>query len=139
MSPLTKIISIKHATNFGFSRTPSGLEFVAGNSSYPNSLVVKSVVVGRHGALVTSQWLKLHCPKLVGPPPNTSVGKVGPGPGPQYFNDCVNKIAQSYHILMTYQPANRFWTFQWYETSIFVLAAVALCAFSVWWVRRRIA
>ncbi|MGD0691842.1 MAG: hypothetical protein ABSA22_05830 [Acidimicrobiales bacterium] len=140
MSPITKNISIKHATNFGFSRTPSGLQFVAGTSSYPNSLVVESMVVGRHGATVTSQWLRLHCPKLIGPPPNTSTGKVGPTPGgPQFFNACVNKIAQSFHIVMTYQPANRFWTFQWYETSIYVIAGVALCALSVWWVRRRVA
>jgi len=108
--------------------------------SYPNSLVVKSVVMGRHGATVTPQWLRLHCPKLIGPPPNASIGKVGSAPGgPQYFNACVNKIAQSFHIVMTYQPANRFWTFQWYETSIYVLAGVALCALSVWWVRRRVA
>jgi ABC-type transport system involved in multi-copper enzyme maturation permease subunit len=139
MSPVMKIISIKHATNFGFSMTPSGgLQFIAGNASYPNSLVVKSIVVGRHGAAITSHWLKVHCPKLVAPPPNTSVGKVGPT-GPRFFNACVNKISESFHIVMTYQPASRFWTFQWYETSIFVLAGVALCAFSVWWVRRRVA
>jgi hypothetical protein len=138
MSPLQKAISTKAATNIGFSETPSGLQFIAGTSSYPNSLVLSSKVVGRHGATVTSHWLKLHCPKLVGPPRNTSVGKVGPT-GPQFFNACFNKISENFHMLITYQPGSRFWTFQWYETSIYVIAGALLCAFSLWWVRRRIA
>jgi hypothetical protein len=80
----------------------------------------------------------VHCPTLAGPPPNASIGKVGPG-GPRGFNACVDKIAQSFHMVITYQPGSRFWTFQWYETSIYLLAGVVLCAFSVWWVRRRVA
>jgi len=39
---------------------------------------------------------------------------------------------------VTFQPASRFWAFQWYETGVFVLAAVALAALCVWWVRRRL-
>ncbi|MBV6698352.1 ABC transporter permease subunit [Kitasatospora aureofaciens] len=38
-----------------------------------------------------------------------------------------------------YQPANRFWPFQWIEFGWTTLLAVALCAAAVWWVRRRAA
>ena len=30
---------------------------------------------------------------------------------------------------MTYQPASRYWTFQWYETAIYVAVALALVGF----------
>jgi hypothetical protein len=39
--------------------------------------------------------------------------------------------------MVTYQPASRYWVFQWYETAIFVALALALAAFCFWWVRRR--
>ncbi len=39
--------------------------------------------------------------------------------------------------LVTYQPASRYWTFQWYETAIFLALAVALAGFCFWWIRRR--
>jgi ABC-type transport system involved in multi-copper enzyme maturation permease subunit len=39
--------------------------------------------------------------------------------------------------LVTYQPAGRFWTFQWYETAIFLALAIALAGVCIWWIRRR--
>jgi hypothetical protein len=48
---------------------------------------------------------------------------------------CIN----SFHLqsLFTYQPASRFWTFQWYELASYVVLSVLLASLSVWWVRRR--
>jgi hypothetical protein len=40
--------------------------------------------------------------------------------------------------LITYQPASRFWAFQWYETAIFLALAVILAGVCFWWIRRRI-
>ncbi len=42
-------------------------------------------------------------------------------------------------IGFTYQPAARYWPFQWYETAIFVGLALLTAAFCFWWVRRRLA
>jgi hypothetical protein len=39
--------------------------------------------------------------------------------------------------LVTFQPASRFWEFQWFETGLFVLLAVALAAASAWALNRR--
>lgn len=36
------------------------------------------------------------------------------------------------HIV--YQPAGRYWTFQWYETAIFLALALGLAGFSLWWI-----
>lgn len=37
----------------------------------------------------------------------------------------------------TYQPDGRYWSFQFIELGWMLLLAVALCAATVWWVRRR--
>jgi hypothetical protein len=37
-----------------------------------------------------------------------------------------------------YQPANRFWTFQWIETGIYLAFSVLALGVTVWWVRRRL-
>lgn len=45
--------------------------------------------------------------------------------------------AQANYI--TYQPADRFWTFQWIETGIYLAISVLALGLTFWWVRRRIA
>jgi hypothetical protein len=40
--------------------------------------------------------------------------------------------------LVIYQPATRFWDFQWYETAIFLALALALAWVCFWWIRRRV-
>jgi hypothetical protein len=42
-----------------------------------------------------------------------------------------------FHQLFTYQPDSRFWAFQGIEAGIFVVLAVALVGFTMWWVLRR--
>lgn len=46
----------------------------------------------------------------------------------------------SFHLraVTTYQPASRYWTFQWMELGVFVVLALLLGAASTWWVRRRL-
>jgi hypothetical protein len=73
---------------------------------------------------------------------NPAPGKGGPvstGPRPSEFTNCSNKIAATFHQVLTYQPASRFWTFQWIEMSFYIVLALLLGTFSYWWVRRRIA
>jgi hypothetical protein len=38
---------------------------------------------------------------------------------------------------ISYQPASRYWAFQWYETAIFLALALALAGFCVWQIRHR--
>jgi hypothetical protein len=47
---------------------------------------------------------------------------------------CIGKLRE----VLVYQPASRYWAFQWYEMAIFLGLAVILGAFCFWWMRRRI-
>jgi hypothetical protein len=64
----------------------------------------------------------------------------GPAPASlvQGTHDCVAKSGKTFHELVIYQPANRYWAFQWYELAIFVGAAIMLAGFCAWWVRHRL-
>jgi ABC-type transport system involved in multi-copper enzyme maturation permease subunit len=75
----------------------------------------------------------------------TASGSTDLGPAPAQcgpnsgYNECQAAIARMHlRVVATYQPASRYWSFQWYETAIYLVAALALAGFSWWWVRRRL-
>ncbi|HEY3608148.1 MAG TPA: ABC transporter permease [Pseudonocardiaceae bacterium] len=52
---------------------------------------------------------------------------------------CVGRLTSlGYRQVVDYQPASRFWTFQWYELTIYLALALVLGGFCAWWVRRRV-
>jgi ABC-type transport system involved in multi-copper enzyme maturation permease subunit len=72
-------------------------------------------------------------------------GHVYTGPAIQILKTCVNgptstpacgSAFASLHaqVLVAYQPASRYWALQWYETGIFLAAALALAGFCSWWI-----
>ena len=52
--------------------------------------------------------------------------------------DCLAQHDIAFYSHASYHPESRFWLFQAVEAGIFAATALALLAFSVWWVRRRI-
>lgn len=50
-----------------------------------------------------------------------------------------NSWLASKHLrtVVTYQPASRFWAFQWIDLGIFLTLAIALAALCAWWLNRR--
>ena len=52
---------------------------------------------------------------------------------------CQPSLAR-FHLreLISYEPASRFWTFQWLEAGIFLALALALAGCCIWWLVRRI-
>jgi ABC-type transport system involved in multi-copper enzyme maturation permease subunit len=55
------------------------------------------------------------------------------------FSQCKSAVSVLHlRQVVTYQPASRFWAFQWYETGLYLAAALVLAAFCVWRVRRRL-
>jgi hypothetical protein len=51
---------------------------------------------------------------------------------------CVASLAPLHlRQLLVYEPASRFWAFQWYETGIFLALALVLAGFCAWWISRR--
>ena len=63
--------------------------------------------------------------------------QAGPAPGRLRSKACINKLSATFHTVVTYQPASRFWPFQWAEMGIFLAAALALCGLTYWWLRRQ--
>jgi ABC-2 family transporter protein len=79
------------------------------------------------------------CPNKFPSPPAHLVGQhINVGPNPAMMKAMVTCI-NSFHLqsLFTYQPASRFWMFQWYELGSYVVLSAFLAVLSVWWVRRR--
>jgi ABC-type transport system involved in multi-copper enzyme maturation permease subunit len=76
----------------------------------------------------------------------TSTGQIFTGPAsPQYCGPnqgaeaCLNWVGTlDLRQQLTYQPASHFWPLQWTETGIFVVLAVLLAGFSIWWTRRHL-
>jgi hypothetical protein len=50
--------------------------------------------------------------------------------------DCL--ASHGIRIAVTYQPASRYWDFQWTETAIYVVIALALAGYCFWRIRRRL-
>ncbi len=90
----------------------------------PNGWVYSTTAVDKAGHAPTSHYLLQACPIL------KQLSK------PQA---CISKISSTFHTVVAYQPASRFWPFQWAEMGIFLAAALALCGFSYWWLRRKYA
>jgi hypothetical protein len=125
------------ATNLGFeSGGPSGVTFVAGPPSIPNAWVYSDRIVDKAGHAPTSQFLHTFllrvCPNIGAPPRQTPTGaRARPG-SPADFQACITKLSAKFHETVTYQPAGRYWTFQSYETAIFLALALILTGISFW-------
>jgi hypothetical protein len=107
----------------------------------PNAWITSTEIVDRAGHALTSRVLMNDCPGL------NKGGSGAPGgrthspasaAAQQGLHDCVVKVGATYHEVVAYQPANRYWAFQWYELTIFLAAALVLAGFCFWWIRHRL-
>ena len=103
--------------------------------SLPSSAWILSQWWTKGGKVVFTPWppdsLALHiCPPSV----------VGSGKSKSQFDAIVQCFNQhGYAFWHSYQPASRFWTFQWIEGSWLLALSALLIATTVWLVRRRAA
>jgi hypothetical protein len=115
------------------------------------TLNAKGVVIGANGGIGPNGEINFQpgahggttlvgvgtCPTAI--PPPTSVGSSN-GPPPANVQRAVEKCFNSFHLkeVVTYVPASRYWTLQWYEMALFFVFALALAGFSWYWIRRRL-
>ncbi|HEV7709318.1 MAG TPA: ABC transporter permease [Asanoa sp.] len=101
----------------------------------PNAWIQSVRVVDAAGAPLTDQTLHATCPTL-------GQGHGGPaGPVPeavrQQMHDCVTRIGEHHHEVITYQPGGRYWTFQWWELALFLVLTALLCGYAGYRLRPR--
>jgi hypothetical protein len=111
----------------------------------PGAWVTAVSIVNRNGTGLTATVLNRTCPGIGGgqagggvPNPFAAGGHATQAPpgAVTAMRQCVARIATTYHEVVTYQPASRYWPLQWYELGVFLAAALALAGLTVWRVRR---
>jgi hypothetical protein len=142
-SPHHKTLALD-PNNMGFGSSNGGPATLMPNPpNLPNAWVYSTHVVDNAGHGLTSQTVAAACPSLPfpgggGPPGSgTRVRIAAPGDVQNALQTCVTKLGATYHEVVAYQPANRYWTLQWGETAVYFAAALTLAGFCFWWIRRR--
>jgi hypothetical protein len=143
LSPAHTTRSLSSATTLGFGASPTGggVSFSAARPYIPNAWSISSQIVDKAGHAPTTQalhaFLQRACPHI-GAPPAAGGSGTGTRQAPTTFQACVAQLSAKFHLAVTYQPASRYWTFQWLEMGIFCLAALVLAGVCFWAVRRRL-
>ncbi|MGH7611091.1 MAG: ABC transporter permease subunit [Candidatus Dormibacteria bacterium] len=128
-APLHRALSFWAAHPTVSLQAPAGtLSLVSSPVMIPNAWVYSTALVDKSGAGPTSEAMLHACPALASVPPAATA-----------VHSCLAKLASSFHTAVTYQPASRFWPFQWGELGIFLAAGLLLGFLSYWWLRRRYA
>jgi hypothetical protein len=152
ISPATLTLPLSQASvGFGFEGPGSTAQIMAQPPGIPNAWVMSANVVDTAGQAPTSSTISSLCPNLptARPPPQSIRGGGGilgrkasiaqeSQQAQQVFNHCLSTLSEKYHAVVSYQPANRFWTFQTIETALFVVLALALAGGCAWWIRHRV-
>jgi hypothetical protein len=123
----------------GFGSTNGGPPTLFATADLPNAWIYSTRIVDGGGHALTSHLVADSCPALLGPltgPAPGSTGRAVPvADAKNAFQTCITKLSATYHGLVSYQPASRYWVFQWYETGLFLAAALALAAGCFYWIR----
>jgi ABC-type transport system involved in multi-copper enzyme maturation permease subunit len=145
-APVRLAVALNTANGMGINRDSSGVSLVADAPTLPNAWVSSSILVNNSGQQPSGDALQRICPHLVATINSNQPGggprgvHAGPAPGDvqSAFTACLAKVGGTFHQLVTYQPASRYWPFQFAETGVFVAAALVAIALSYWWIRYRL-
>jgi hypothetical protein len=125
----------------------TGLALTAGmflRQHYLTPLVTSNLNVPASAWITSQWWTKGGKVAFTGRPPTNLLQQfcppsaVGPGkPSPGTLAECLSQ--HGYTQWTSYQPASRFWPFQWIEGGWLLTLSVLLIAVTVWLVHRRAA
>jgi ABC-type transport system involved in multi-copper enzyme maturation permease subunit len=147
MAPTQLSFALNQQTVQGYGQMNGGpFTLFAGNPNIPNAWFYSTQFVDRAGHPLSSQVLTSACPLLPrGPGPGGPAGvgvhsaiPVPGGGGRTALQDCITKLGTTYHELVAFQPASRYWSFQWFELAIYLGVALVLAGSCIWWIRRRL-
>jgi hypothetical protein len=96
-----------------------------------------NVVIDEPGAWISAQHTVNADGQPAAVPPAIVSCLLKSGPG-QPTQDCLGRLAAlGYRQQVSYQPASRFWAFQWDETAVYLGLTAVVAGLSLWWIRRR--
>jgi ABC-type transport system involved in multi-copper enzyme maturation permease subunit len=112
-----------------------------GAPNLPNAWIYTTQALDSSGRTLTPLTVNTACPQLSLPSGLASgASQVHASASAQdAFQTCVARLSTAYHGVVTYQPASRYWLFQCYEAGIYLAAALALVALTVYWLHRHVA
>jgi hypothetical protein len=116
ISPVRTTLPLKMARGMTLNQTNNGPLSVSG--AKPGAWVFQDNLVGPTGHAVSGSFLN-H----------------GACQQSRSSAACIGQLRE----MLVYQPASRYWAFQWYEMALFVGLALVLSGACFWWLRRRIA
>jgi hypothetical protein len=137
LSPMHTTLSLLDANRLGFEASNgSSVRLVVGGGAPPNGWGLSSKLVNASGhvesAADRAAFVHQYCPAVA----RLTGGSAQP-PDPTAFRACQTQAAHLFHLVVTYQPASRYWTFQWLETGIYLVLALAAALATYWSVTRR--
>jgi hypothetical protein len=124
MTPLRKVIAINPSSPLNMGETPAGFQVSATTRGVlPGDWVYSNQIVDKAGHAPTTAFLNHACP-------------LAHASAQVNYATCATNLAARFHELVIYQPQSRFWTFQWYETAIFLGLTAVLAGICFLWIRR---
>jgi hypothetical protein len=134
------------STGYGFEGSllsSASSTLLPATPNIPNAWITSTQIVDRAGHGLTTQFLASACPRLGnGGGPGGSGGSHHasevPAAAQQVLQNCVAKVGTTFHELVTYQPASRYWDFQSLELAIYLGAALIMAGLCLWWVNHRL-
>ena len=102
----------------------------------PGGWVVSNNTVDANGQVVNAiQCVQSGGVRIRGPQPRHPSAAAVNRAGDRALHACLTQ----FHQVLSYQPASRYWMFQWQELAIFAGVAIVLGGFCIWWIGRQLA
>jgi len=132
-APVRQVLNLSTDQAIGFDSIARGqMSLTFFPPDLPNAWLQSSQVTNAAGQKPAGAVISRLCPRLI-------QAQAGHGSLSGALNSCVTRLSATFHQTIVYQPASRYWPFQWAELGLFIALALALAAFSAWWIRRRLA
>jgi hypothetical protein len=132
-APVHLVLAVSPNDPVGLDLPPGGpVSLNFSPPQMPDAWIRSAQVTNAAGQKPSGAVLNQLCPQFV-------QAVHGQGATSAVVQACVTKLSVTFHQTVAYQPASRYWPFQWAELGVFVALALALAAFSAWWIRLRLA
>jgi hypothetical protein len=135
LAPVHATVELTEANPQGFKVARRGADQVTVDAGDTGAWFLSSQTVDASGQAVDavdSSAVLAGCRRSAASP------SPSPSPSPQGPGAClaeINRLGYRQHV--TYQPAGRFWPFQWIETGIYLVLTLGLAGFCLGQIRRR--